>query len=132
MTSQRKKQKLRVISTQLRQQELSQPGVGKMLLKENQRARDEVEILKKSLRVNQNELEKLRSSNHALDKQNSLLNFQLDNSLVPETLKLVASTFGTGFAVSYFFANRPKMGIGVGVVSIVVYAVILWFYRKKI
>jgi hypothetical protein len=53
----------------LNEDELCQPGVGKVLLENNKRLIAEVDSLKKSLRVSQNELEKLRSKYHELDKK---------------------------------------------------------------
>ena len=42
----------------LRDDEFSNPGVGKILFNENIRLKAEIDALKKSLKLNQNELEK--------------------------------------------------------------------------
>ncbi|HSX24605.1 MAG TPA: hypothetical protein VLG69_01420 [Candidatus Andersenbacteria bacterium] len=114
----------------LRDDELSNSGVGKILLEENKKLALEVDALKKSLKVNQNELEKLRGKNHELDKQNSILDYRLNIAFLPEFLKFIASSFGAGLAVSFFFSNQIRLATITLAASMIVYGVILFFYKK--
>ncbi len=115
----------------LSKNELKSPGVGKMLLNENKTQKDEIDLLKKSLKVNQNELEKLRGKNHELDKANSLLDFQLNTAVIPEFIKFVSSSVGTGFAVSFYFEKQEVLsGISLAA-SILMYGLVLFLCRKK-
>lgn len=114
----------------LRDDELNNSGVGKILLSENKRLKEEVEALKKSLKINQNELEKLRSKNHELDKQNSILDYKLNTEFLPEFLKFIASSVGAGFAINFFFNNQINLAIISLIISIAVYGGILFLYKK--
>lgn len=109
----------------LREDELGNTGVGKILLSENQKLTKEIVALKKSLKRNQDELEKLRSENHELDKQNTVLGFKLNTAIVPELLKFIASTFAGGLAISLLFAQQFVLGGFVLFIAIGIYIAIL-------
>ena len=115
----------------LRDDELSNPGVGKILFNENIRLKAEIDALKKSLKLNQNELEKLRSKYHELDKANSILDFRLNTALLPELLKFLASSVGIGLAVGFFFMGKIEYAVISFVLSIVIYGGILILYRSR-
>lgn len=113
----------------LREDELT-PGVSKLLISDNERQKFEIDGLKKSLSHTQDELEKLRSHNHELDKSNVLLNYRLTNAFIPEILKFLASSVGTGFAISLLFYGDVSRAIIVLTASVLVYGGILLKYRK--
>lgn len=115
----------------LRDDELSNPGVGKILFNENIRLKAEIDALKKSLKLSQNELEKLRSKYHELDKANSILDFRLNIALLPELLKFLASSVGIGLAVGFFFKGKIEYAVISFVLSIVIYGGILILYRSR-
>jgi hypothetical protein len=110
--------------------ELCNSGVGKILLHENGILKKEIDVLKKSLKINQNELEKLRTKNHELDKENTILGYKLTTRILPEFLKFLASSVGAGVAINFFFNNQIKFAIFSLTISIVIYIGILLIYRK--
>jgi hypothetical protein len=114
----------------LRDDELGNPGVGKILFNENIRLKAEIDALKKSLKFNQNELEKLRAKNHELDKANSILDFRLNTALLPELLKYLASLVGSGFAVGFFFNGKIECAVISFALSIAIYVGILILYKS--
>ncbi len=95
----------------------------KMLSNENK-------LLKQSLKKTQDQLEGLRSKYHETDKQNSILNYKLDTSFIPELLKYLSSAIGAGFAVNYYFAAQHQKSLMIFIISALVYGGLLWFYRK--
>lgn len=115
----------------LSKSELANSGVGKFLLKENEKLKQEVDILKRSLKVVQNELEKMRGKNHELDKANGILDYRLTVTILPEFIKFIASSVGAGLAVNFFFVNEIKSAIISLVVSIIIYVGILFLYKKQ-
>lgn len=124
-----KNHKTRLISN-LREDELSNSGVGKVLLGNNKKLQTEVDALKRSLKNVQNELENLRSQNHTLDKENNILNYRLTTAFFPELLKFIASSIGAGFAISFFFNGQIKFAAISFVISVLIYSSILFLYRK--
>ncbi len=116
--------------TVLRENELTNSGVGKLLLADNERLQQEVDVLKKSLKESQDQLEDLRTRNHELDKANSILGFRLNTVFLPEFLKFIASSVGAGLSVNFFFSNQVVWAIIVLVLSVVIYGGILYLYRK--
>lgn len=114
----------------LRDDELSNPGVGKILFNENIRLKAEIDTLKKSLKLNQNELEKLRSKYHELDKEKSILDFRLNTIFLPELLKFLASSVGMGFAVGFFFNGKIEYAVVSLALAIVIYGGILILYKS--
>jgi hypothetical protein len=80
--------------------------------------------------LNQNELEKLRSENHELDKANSILDFRLNTAFLPELLKFLASSVGMGFAVGFFFNEKIEYAVFSLILSIVIYGGILILYKS--
>ncbi|NTW22185.1 hypothetical protein HGA34_01410 [Candidatus Falkowbacteria bacterium] len=125
----RKKKNNKPIS-QLKDKELCNSGVGKILFAENGNLKDEVASLKKSLKQSQNELEKLRSTNHELEKKNNLMDYRLKTIFLPELIKFFASAVGVGFAINFFFDGKIYMGIIMVVSSVFIYGLMLYLYRK--
>lgn len=116
--------------TVLQENELINPGVGKLLLANNKKLQQEMNVLKKSLKESQDQLENLRTRNHELDKINSILGFRLNTAFFPEFLKFIASSVGAGLSVNLFFYNQEVWAITVLVLSVVIYGGILYLYRK--
>jgi len=115
----------------LREEELLSPGVGKLLVDENNRLRVEIDALKKSLKRVQNKYENLRSKNHALDKENSILNSRLATLFLPEFLKFFTSSFIAAYAINSFFNGQIKIGVILFTIAVTIYGGILLLYRKK-
>ena len=130
MKDKERKNKPVIQNTQLRDDELANSGVGKILFEENRVLKNEVTSLKMSLKVSQDELEKLRTHNHELDKKNSIMEYKLTTSFLPEFLKFIASSICAGAAVNFFFTNQIFLATISLVVSIFVYGGILFLYRK--
>ncbi len=114
----------------LRDNELTNSGVGKLLLADKERLQQEVDVLKKSLKENQDQLEDLRTRNHELDKANSIFALRLNTAFLPEFLKFIASSVGAGLSVNFFFSKQMVLAIVVLVISVVIYGGILFLYRK--
>lgn len=108
-------------SFSLKPRELGHPVAAKFLLKDNKRLQGEVDALKKSLVQTQDKLETLRAENGQLDKANSLLNYRLSSTLLPELIKVAASTVGTGIGTSLCFVSQPLAGSIVIITSLAIY-----------
>lgn len=116
--------RIKRVNLNLRNRDLGNKGVTRLLLKENA-------TLKDSLKQNQNELERLREEHHALDKENGILNHRLNIAVLPELVKFLISSVGTGFAVSFFFSNNKIIGVLTLVLSVVGYWLVLWSYKSN-
>ena len=104
--------------------------MSKILLNENGSLKQEVKTLKQSLKLNQDELEGLRSKNHELDKANSLLGYKLSSDFLPEVLKFMASA-GIGFATSLYFTDQKTLSYEIGVLCGLIYIGILYLNHNN-
>lgn len=90
----------------------------------------ENKILKQSLKKTQDELEQLRSKYHEADKANSILTQRIKTAPISELIKFFTSTFGGGFAISYFFSDHPARALVCFIGTVVVYAVTVILSNK--
>ena len=130
MNKDNKKNENAELTSPLQDEDFRNPYVGKILFKENKELKKEIVYLKKSLKQNQNKLEKLRGTNHELDKKNYLMTYKLKTIFLPEFIKFISSAVGAGIAVNFFFNNQTFWGIFSLVVSISIYGLMLFLYRK--
>jgi len=114
----------------LKDRELASSGVGKIFQHENGLLKEEIGVLKKSLKQTQDELEKLRSRYHDLDKENGILGYRLHTSFLPELIKYLASSIGAGIAVNFFFNHQNHYAWFSLIISTVIYGGVLLMYRK--
>ena len=99
-------------------------------MEENSNLKREILLFKKSLKINQDELEKLRSQNHELDKDNGIMKYKLSTIFLPEFLKFISSSIGIGLSVSFFFNKQLTLAGASLFISLIVYGGILFLYQK--
>lgn len=116
--------------SEIKEEELTNSGVAKLLIQENENFREDIETLKKSLKKTQDAFEKLRTKLHDVEKENVALQQKDKDSLAIEIIKFCASAgFGIGTAI-LTLSHYKEIAIGLIILSIFVYIVAMVINRK--
>lgn len=88
-------------------------------------------ILEKSLKLTQDELEKYREKYHEADKNHALQISKNSTIVFHEVLKFAISMIFGGLGVNMFTEHLYKEGASLMLVGLVLYTLLVFFDRKK-
>ncbi len=89
-----------------------------------------IEILEKSLKITQDELEVYRGKYHAVDKDNTFLAGKNQTLALHEILKFLSSGIIGAIGVNMLSSGNYIYGTVVLLGAVVLYSAIVWFDRK--
>lgn len=116
--------------SEIKEEELTNSGVAKLLIQENENLRGEIDILKKSLKKTQDAFEKLRGRLHEVEKENVVLSQKDKDSVAVEIIKFCASSaFGVGTAI-LTISHYKQIALGLIVLGIIVYIIAMVIRRR--
>ncbi len=90
----------------------------------------ENDLLKKSLKKTQDELEKMRQKKFEHEKENNLLKYKLEYVFWIEMFKFFSSA-GIGVAGNYLLNKEVNIALSIGIPSVIIFIVSLLFSNKK-